>query len=113
MSHLESLVAEYLEWQGYLVRRNTKVGRLAHGGWEMELDIVGYHPKTQKLVHYEPSIDALSWDKREARYVKNSTQAASTFCRRCSLGCRRKSRLLKSRSSSHGRRTGTASPGAR
>jgi hypothetical protein len=70
MSHLESLVAEYLEWQGYLVRRNTKVGRLAHGGWEMELDIVGYHPKSQKLLHYEPSIDALSWDKREARYVK-------------------------------------------
>jgi hypothetical protein len=62
MSHLETLVAEYLEWQGYLIRRNTKVGRLKHGGWEMELDIVGYHPKSLELVHYEPSIDALSWD---------------------------------------------------
>ncbi|WP_374088034.1 hypothetical protein [Methylomicrobium lacus] len=36
----------------------------------MELDIVGFHPHNQKLVHYEPSIDALSWDKREARYQK-------------------------------------------
>jgi hypothetical protein len=78
MSHLESLVAEYLEWQGYLIRRNTKVGRLAHGGWEMELDIVGYHPQTQKLVHYEPSIDALSWDKREARNLL--TYLPRTMC---------------------------------
>ncbi len=70
MSHLESLVAEYLEWQGFLIRRNTKVGRLKHGGWEMELDIVGFHPQTKELVHYEPSIDALSWAKREARYKK-------------------------------------------
>jgi hypothetical protein len=70
MYHLETLIAEYLEWQGYLVRRNTKVGRLKHGGWEMELDIVGFHPQTQDLVHYEPSIDALSWEKREARYAK-------------------------------------------
>jgi hypothetical protein len=70
MYHLETLIAEYLEWQGYLVRRSTKVGRLKHGGWEMELDIVAFHPKTQDLVHYEPSIDALSWEKREARYAK-------------------------------------------
>jgi len=70
MSHLESLIAEYLEWQGFLIRRNTKVGRLGHGGWEMELDVVGFHPHTGTLVHYEPSIDALSWAIREARYKK-------------------------------------------
>ena len=70
MPHLEALIAEYLEWQGFLVRRNTKVGRLGHGGWEMELDIVGYHPKSGLLVQYEPSIDALSWEKRESRYKK-------------------------------------------
>jgi len=70
MSHLETLIAEYLDWQGFLVRRNTKVGRLPHGGWEMELDIVGYHPKSGSLVHYEPSIDAISWENREARYKK-------------------------------------------
>ena len=70
MYHLETLITEYLEWQGYLVRRNTKVGRRSRGGWEMELDIVGFHPQTQDLVHYEPSLDALSWEKREARYAK-------------------------------------------
>ena len=70
MSHLESLIAEYLDWQGHIVRRNIKVGRLGHGGWEMELDIVGYHPPSNTVVHYEPSIDALSWEKREARYLK-------------------------------------------
>lgn len=70
MSHLESIIVEYLDWQGYLVHRNTKVGRLKHGGWEMELDLIGYNPHNSDLVHYEPSIDAQSWDTREARYVK-------------------------------------------
>jgi hypothetical protein len=70
MSHLESLIAEYLEWQGYLIRRNLKIGRRAKGGWEMELDVVGYHPQLNKIIHYEPSIDALGWPAREARYKK-------------------------------------------
>lgn len=70
MSHLESLIVEYLDWQGYLVRRNTKVGRLKHGGWEMELDVIGYNPHTGDLVHYEPSVDAHSWEIRESRYTK-------------------------------------------
>lgn len=69
-SHLEQLISEYLEWKDFLIKRNIKVGRLPHGGWEMELDIVGYNPLLNKLVHYEPSIDAISWEKREARYEK-------------------------------------------
>lgn len=69
-THLESLLFEYLDWQGYLVRRNIKVGKLGHGGWEMELDLIGYNHKLGDLVHYEPSIDALSWEKRELRYQK-------------------------------------------
>ena len=36
----------------------------------MELDVVGFHPHSGTLVRYEPSIDALSWEKREARYEK-------------------------------------------
>jgi hypothetical protein len=70
MSHLESLIAEYLEWQGCLIRRNMKVGRRAKGGWEMELDVVGYHPQLNKIIHYEPSIDALGWTERQGRYEK-------------------------------------------
>lgn len=70
MSHLESLIVEFLDWQGYLIRRNTKVGRLKHGGWEMELDVIGFNPHTRDLVHYEPSVDAHSWETRELRYRK-------------------------------------------
>ncbi len=70
MSHLESLIAEYLDWKGYIVKRNLRVGRLPHGGWQMELDIVAYHPHSGDLVHYEPSIDAHSWETREKRYKK-------------------------------------------
>lgn len=75
MSHLESLIVEYLDWQGYLVRRNTKVGRLAHGGWEMELDVVAYNPHKADLVHYEPSVDAHGWVAREVRYAKKFSAA--------------------------------------
>jgi hypothetical protein len=70
MRHLESLIAEYLEWQGFLFKRNLKVGRRARGGWEMELDVIGLNPKTQTIVHYEPSIDAQTWGVRETRYKK-------------------------------------------
>jgi hypothetical protein len=75
LRHLETLIAEYLEWQGYLIRRNVKVGRRKEGGWEMELDVVGYHPQTGHLVHYEPSIDANTWADREIRYHKKFTLA--------------------------------------
>lgn len=70
MSHLENLITEYYDWSGYLVKRNLKVGRLSHGGWEMELDVVAFHPTTKHLVHIEPSIDANSWKIRESRFEK-------------------------------------------
>jgi len=75
MSHLESLIADYLEWQGFLVKRNMKVGRRDRGGWEMELDVVGLNPKTQTIVHYEPSIDADTWAVRETRCQKKFERA--------------------------------------
>ena len=70
MSHLENLIAEYYDWSGYLIKRNIKVGRLSHGGWEMELDIVAYNPHSKHLVHLEPSVDAHSWKIREQRFSK-------------------------------------------
>lgn len=70
MNHLEKLTRQYYDWKGYLVKGNVKVGRLAHGGWAGELDIVAYHPQTEHLVHIEPSIDAHSWKKREERFEK-------------------------------------------
>lgn len=70
MSHLEDLVVEYYDWLGYLIKRNIKVGRLSHGGWEMELDVIAYHPQTDHLIHLEPSLDADSWGRREIRFEK-------------------------------------------
>jgi len=70
VNHLEELVAEWYEYQGYFVRRNVRVGRRPGGGHECELDVVAFHPVTKKLVQIEPSTDATSWATREMRYAK-------------------------------------------
>ena len=69
-NYLEELVAEWYEFKGYFVRRSIRVGRRNSGGHEGELDVVGFHPTTRHLVHIEPSVDAHSWEIREARYAK-------------------------------------------
>ena len=75
MSHLEDLIVEYYDWRGYLVKRNIKVGPLAHGGWEMELDVLAYDPHSSHLIHLEPSLDADPWSKREQRFAKKFDSA--------------------------------------
>jgi len=67
---MEELVAEWLEYQGYFVKRNERVGRRAAGGHEGELDVVAFNPKTKHLVHVETSTDSDSWDTREKRFGK-------------------------------------------
>ncbi len=69
-NHLENLVAEWYESQGYFIRRNVKVGKLARGSFESELDIVAFNPQTKHLVQIEASLDANSWAERERRYAK-------------------------------------------
>jgi hypothetical protein len=69
-NHLEQLLAEWYEFQGYYLRRNTPVGRLPRGGYACELDIVGFHPITRHLIHLEASLDADSWERREERYER-------------------------------------------
>ncbi len=69
-NHLEDLVAEWYQFNGFFVRRNVQVGPRERGGYECELDIVAFHPKTRELVHIEPSLDSASWEKREQRYAK-------------------------------------------
>lgn len=69
-NHLESLVAEWYEFRGYFVRRNVQVGKRPKGGYECELDIVAFNPEQGSLVQVEPSLDADSWAKRDARYQK-------------------------------------------
>lgn len=69
-NHLERLISEWYEYQGYYVKRNVQVGRRLKGGYECELDIIAHRPKDQKLVHVEPSMDADNWNERERRYKK-------------------------------------------
>jgi hypothetical protein len=73
VNHLEQLIAEWLEFNGYFVRRNVRVGLLTHGGHEGELDVVGFHPETQHLLHVEASTDAHTWTRREGRFEKKFT----------------------------------------
>ncbi|MFH1070054.1 MAG: hypothetical protein V1794_10595 [Candidatus Glassbacteria bacterium] len=65
---LEELVAEWFEYKGYIVKRNERVGRLAAGGFEGELDVVAFNPMTNHLIHVETSTDADSWAIRERRF---------------------------------------------
>ncbi len=67
---LESLVAEWYEFNGYFVRRNTRVGKRQRGGFESELDVVAFCPAKNHLVHIEVSSDAGSWPTRESRLTK-------------------------------------------
>ncbi len=69
-NHLEELVAEWYQHEGYFVRRNVQVGKRPKGGYECELDIIAFHPERKELVHIEPSLDADGWEKREQRYSK-------------------------------------------
>jgi hypothetical protein len=68
---LEEIVAEWYEYQGYIVKRNERVGlRKDKGGYEGELDVVAFNPKTNNLLHVETSTDADSWANRERRFKK-------------------------------------------
>jgi hypothetical protein len=69
-NHLEDLVAEWYQFQGFFVRRNVQVGKRLRGGYDCELDIVAFHPAERRLIHIEPSLDSDSWERREERYRK-------------------------------------------
>lgn len=72
-NYLEQLVAEWYEYRGYFIRRNVWVGKRAAGGYECELDIVGFHPEKKHLIQIEPTMDAASWALREERYSRKFT----------------------------------------
>jgi hypothetical protein len=67
---LEQLIAEWYEFQGYVVIKNVLVGRLPHGGHEGELDIVAFHPGEEKIIHIEACSAADSWKSKENRFKK-------------------------------------------
>jgi len=67
-NYLEQLAAEWYEYSGYFVRRNVPVGPRPGGGFDSELTILAVHLDQRKVVQVEPSMDAHSWEKREARF---------------------------------------------
>jgi hypothetical protein len=73
-NHLETLLRQYHEWQDCIVRCNVRVGKLERGGYAGELDVVVYDPKSEEVIHYEPSLDGDSWIYREERYKKKFKQ---------------------------------------
>ena len=56
-NHLAKLICQFNDWKGCVVKNNVKVGRLPHGGWVGELDVVVYKPNSQEVIHYELSLD--------------------------------------------------------
>jgi hypothetical protein len=70
MTFLEQLVAEWYAYNGFFVRTNIKFGRRPAGGYEGEIDVAAFDPKTKKLIHIETSTDADSWAERRSRFCK-------------------------------------------
>jgi hypothetical protein len=68
MNHLEQLASEWLEYNDYVVRGSIPVGPRPQGGYEGELDVVGFNLITNHLVHIECSLDADSWAERERKF---------------------------------------------
>jgi len=69
MNHLEQLVSEWLQHNGYFVRTSVLVGRRPNGGHEGELDVVGIHIGRNHVIHVECSLDADSKERREKRFT--------------------------------------------
>src|SRR5579875_3875770 len=70
MNHLEQLVTEWLQYKKYYVRTSVQVGLRHAGGFEGELDVVGYNFASKHLIHVECSLDANSWQERDKVFSK-------------------------------------------
>ena len=68
MNHLEELVSQWLNYNGYFVRAGIRVGKRPKGGWDGELDVVAFHPTRSHFLHVECSTDGDSWNEREQRF---------------------------------------------
>jgi hypothetical protein len=79
MNLLESLAAEWYGYRGYFVRSNVRTGKLAHGGYASELDVLAYSPTNGELVHIETSSDASDWSKRKERMERKFNLRHSTY----------------------------------
>lgn len=79
MNFLEQLVAEWYAYKGFFVRTNIRFGKRPAGGYEGEIDVVAFNPRTKHLVHIETSTDADSWTERKRRFVKKFENAKQHY----------------------------------
>jgi len=79
MNFLEQIISEWYTYRGYFVRTNIKFGKLSHGGWKGEIDVVAYEPKMKEFIHIETSTDADAWDKRKERFCRKFQNAAEFY----------------------------------
>lgn len=75
MNFLETLTAEWYEYNGYFCRTNIRFGETGHGGHIGEMDAVAYHPKTKEFIHVECSTDSWSWVEKRAVFIKKFEKA--------------------------------------
>ena len=79
MYFLEQLVAEWYSYRDFFVRTNIRFGKRSAGGYEGEIDVAAYNPRTRHLVHIETSTDADSWAERKRRFVKKFKDAKKYY----------------------------------
>jgi hypothetical protein len=48
----------------------VKVGKRKKGGWDGELDVIGFHPARRHLLHVECCIDPANWETRETKFAR-------------------------------------------
>jgi hypothetical protein len=75
VTFLEQVAAEWYAYRGFFVRTNIKFGRRPAGGYEGEIDVAAFDPKTKHLIHIETSTDADSWAERRRRFRKKFEDA--------------------------------------
>jgi Holliday junction resolvase-like predicted endonuclease len=79
MNFLEQLVAEWYQYEGYLVRSNVRYGRRRRGGWVGEIDVIAFRPETEEFIHIEASTDSDSWEKRKKVFNKKFSDAKEYY----------------------------------
>jgi hypothetical protein len=70
---LEELVAEWLEYNGYFVKRNERVGQFVKGG-QGELDVVAFNPQKNHLIHVEAETSTFVDKPRKDMHSRNDSE---------------------------------------
>lgn len=76
---LEQLIREWFEFKNNFVRTNIKFGKLNHGGWTGEMDVLVLDPKDGTATHIEASSDARTWADRRVIVEKKFSDASKHY----------------------------------